>query len=306
MSSTNENAQLPTQEYLADLWKEYQDYFETEDDFRRTVALWPTCPKCGQRRSVRCPICHRLGDLFPPADADFWNGVDETPGRFPESKQPKGEHSCHCGGGCQCGHGHSEPADGVIDTPDTGRIDASSLTFGDTGVLPGLEKPAWNFQNMEKQPEPASRETYSFDEKSTWEVPGEKTPESAPQMNAASDAAYTARTFSVSTPNYHRSQMSTIDMEKAETPEELAQKFSKQGIRLVTCPTCDEPFVPKYLPRCKGCGYSFDGAESSEEDAESEEYDPYEEAPAGRVITMSIFMVVLTIVLVLFCIYFVK
>jgi rubrerythrin len=59
----------------------------------REPAPWPTCPRCGRRRTTRCPVCGTVGSDFPAADPDFsgvlgLEGADASP-------------ACSCGsGGC--------------------------------------------------------------------------------------------------------------------------------------------------------------------------------------------------------------
>lgn len=48
---------------------------------------------------------------------------------------------------------------------------------------------------------------------------------------------------------------------------EAAWEGDHEVIRVI-CPTCDEPFEPKFRGRCHGCGYYFDGAAPIAEPAE--------------------------------------
>jgi hypothetical protein len=46
------------------------------------------------------------------------------------------------------------------------------------------------------------------------------------------------------------------DFDEAFLPEEVAA----DDARLVICPTCDEPFQPRFPPRCEWCGHRFGDA----------------------------------------------
>ncbi len=39
---------------------------------------------------------------------------------------------------------------------------------------------------------------------------------------------------------------------------------------VLLCPTCDEPFTPRYLPRCEWCGHAFEPAPAQEAGGEPE------------------------------------
>ncbi|MBR2694738.1 MAG: hypothetical protein IKE69_11065 [Thermoguttaceae bacterium] len=274
-----------TQTYLASLWKEYQDRFESEDEFLRTVAVWPVCPECGRRREVGCPVCHRAGDLFPPADDEFWFSseetatADQTPASF-----------CGCGNDICRGDGpHS--VNGSDLSQEGTLLEPSKLISTD------CVGSATDFAASE---EAADHETvWQFSEPEADSVPGWGS-------EAASDSIYTARTFSVSTPNYHRSTMQTLDMtpEKKRLPEDFSQKFQKAGLRLVKCPTCDEPFVPKYLPVCIGCGHRFDSSSDSPETMNfSDTGESTLEADGGRIALIAFGMVIVAILFVLFILF---
>ena len=47
------------------------------------------------------------------------------------------------------------------------------------------------------------------------------------------------------------------DEESDATAENPLAIISVTGRMLVICPTCDEPFVPRYLRRCEWCNYNF-------------------------------------------------
>ncbi len=274
-----------TQTYLASLWKGYQDRFESEEEFFRTVAVWPVCPECGRRREVRCPVCHRSGDLFPPADEDFWFSfespatTDQAPASF-----------CGCGNDVCCGDGpHSVNAS---DLSQKGTRPEPSKLISSDGV--GSAK---DFAASEE----------AADHGTIWQL-SEPEADSVPGWGSetASDSIYTARTFSVSTPNYHRSTMQTLDMtpEKKRSAEDFSQKFQKAGLRLVKCLTCDEPFVPKYLPVCKGCGHRFDDSSGSAEIVNLSDTDELSlEADGGRFALIAFGMVVAAILFVLFILF---
>ena len=283
----NENSSQQTQENLAGLWKEYQDHFESEEEFLRTVAVWPVCPECGRRREVICPVCHRAGDLFPPADAEFWF-VSDNP-----SPADRAAASC-CEGEC-CREG-ARPID---ESPLSERKSSS----GSSELIP---HPGGNssggFASDEKDG-PNDHDT-------VWQLSEtENGPGQGGHFSAASDSIYTARTFSVSTPNFHRSTMETLDMtpEKKPSAEKISRKFHKEGLRLVICPTCDEPFVPKYLTVCKGCGRHFgDSPDPAEQMFLSETNGDSLEVERGRVALMAAGMAILALLFVLFLIFFVK
>ena len=79
-SELEENPYEPPieEDYLQTSLK-YREYFDTEEDFREALAVWPKCPRCGRRRITRCPICKTSGNLFPLGDSAFWNArADET------------------------------------------------------------------------------------------------------------------------------------------------------------------------------------------------------------------------------------
>lgn len=52
---------------------EYRDAFDSDEDFREALAVWPKCAQCGRRRITRCPVCKTSGNLFPLGDSAFWN-----------------------------------------------------------------------------------------------------------------------------------------------------------------------------------------------------------------------------------------
>ena len=277
-----------TRTYLASLWKECQGHFESEDEFLRTVAVWPVCPECGRRREVSCPVCRRTGDLFPPADDEFWfssedaPSVDQTPISF-----------CGCGGEtCRGEKAHS------VNKP---HLSKEKTLSESTELIPrDSAAPAEDFA--------ASADT--ADQNTVWQFSEPKT-DFTPGFgdSVENDSIYTAKTFTVSTPNYHRSTMETLDMtpEMKTSPEDFSRRFQKGGLRLVTCPTCDEPFVPKYLPVCKGCGHRFDDSlDSADKLNLSDTDEPAQEADGGRVALMAFGMTVVAILFVLFFLFFVK
>jgi len=77
------------------------DEYDPEAELERAKEIWPVCPECGARRVVECPICHQVGDLFPLADAEYWDGTDPSikPQEVPKTGCGCGnqiEHACHC------------------------------------------------------------------------------------------------------------------------------------------------------------------------------------------------------------------
>ncbi len=290
-----ENSSPQTKEYLAELWKEYRDHFESEGDFLHTVAVWPVCPECGRRREVVCPVCHRSRDLFPPADDDFWFASNDAASVGSEAAAS----CCSCGSACGSPHGGA--------SRETVTSDGASVSESSEIV------PRTSDESDRRSAEDfaaSAGQTAADDQNTVWRF-SEPGTDSEPGGNysAASDSIYTARTFSVSTPNYHRSTIETLDMipEKRPSAEDLSRKFHKEGLRLVICPTCDEPFVPKYLPVCKGCGRRFDDSlTASEEPAISDADESFPEAAGGRVALMAAGMVILAILFVFFLLFFVK
>ena len=45
-------------------------------------------------------------------------------------------------------------------------------------------------------------------------------------------------------------------------PEETADSESPP-VAMCICPTCDEPFVPRFLPTCEWCGHRFEGGDET-------------------------------------------
>jgi predicted RNA-binding Zn-ribbon protein involved in translation (DUF1610 family) len=73
---------------------------------------WPTCPRCGQRRTTRCPVCGTVGSDFPAADLDFSGplGLDAA----------RSAPACGCGpGGCTpaAPQEPDEPAGAILPLP---------------------------------------------------------------------------------------------------------------------------------------------------------------------------------------------
>lgn len=285
----------PKRNFLADIWKEYGESFETEEDFQKTLALWPVCPDCGRRRTVRCPVCHHAGDIFPPADMDFWNGVDEVPGKFTGSVS-----SVSTGGSCRgasCGGGPKE--DKGVNGPEesTPPPSARPLIRNDSELYPGVRdwrKPLWDFSDpVEKSVSDADSPQSENKESETWEAPApdDPVPGSIPGE----------KSFSVSNPNYYRRPMTTIDL----IPGENVPKRGERGIPLVTCPVCDEPFVPKYAPYCEECGHSFEKAEEGDETDKTEKGmisdNPLDHPSKGRIIAVIVAMAALTAAAILYC-----
>ncbi len=61
---------------------------------------WPVCPKCGAKRTTRCPICETSGTDFPPADRGFLGDLAS-------------KAACSCGGSGTCAA--SRPADDLAE-----------------------------------------------------------------------------------------------------------------------------------------------------------------------------------------------
>ncbi len=286
----DENSSQQTQESLAGLWKEYQDHFESEEEFLRTVAVWPVCPECGRRREIVCPVCHRAGDIFPPADAEFWFTSDNPP------SADRAVASC-------CGNGEGKCYKERLHSIDESPLSERKSFSGSSELIP---HPG---ENSSEEPVSAEKDGLNGHD-TVWRFSeAENDCEQGGHFSAASDSIYTAKTFSVSAPNFHRSTMETLDMtpEKKPSAEEISRKFHKEGLHLVICPPCDEPFVPKYLPVCKRCGRHFDdSADSAEQFSPSETNDIQLEAESGRVALVAVGMAILALLFILFLIFFVK
>lgn len=289
---TDGNFSSAAKEYLDELWKENQDRFESEEDFRRTVALWPICPACGRRRAVRCPVCGRVSDLCPPADDEFWDGV----GIVPAPSEPSQESPCQCS--CSClGRNCPEEDDPKSVTAPFFQENPVSLSLTD----PSSSADSETISDGQDRSDP--------DPNRVWHIAESENSPTGGHFAAASDSVFTAKTFSVSSPNYHRSKMTTLDMVpgQEEVFEKLTRKFSKHGLPLVLCPTCDEPFVPSYFSSCQECGYLFESNTASDQECEEpQEGDAYEETPELRVLFVAGGILLFTIFFVLFLIYFVK
>ena len=106
----------PIEEEVLESAYEYRDRFESDEDFRESLAVWPRCPECGRRRITRCPICKTSGDLFPLGDGDFWNVRQD-----PNAQEPAD--------GCACGNAR---AYGFSDEP--------LIRMRNTAVHPGKDK----------------------------------------------------------------------------------------------------------------------------------------------------------------------
>ncbi|MBQ1455210.1 MAG: hypothetical protein IIZ25_05115 [Thermoguttaceae bacterium] len=162
--------------------------FDSDEDYRQAVAMWPVCPQCGERRFVVCPVCGSAGNLFPLADAEYWD--DSAAARPAEAV-----HHCGCGGDggeephrCRC-HGGGAPD--------------SEVSADDLRWTSGIDQ---------------------------------------------------ALSFTVEPP-----------LLTSQTPSLPGVPNSKENLRLVSCAVCDEPFVPKFFPRCS-CGYQFEAQQPRAED----------------------------------------
>ena len=165
--------------------------FDSDEDYHQAVAMWPVCPQCGERRFVVCPVCGAAGNLFPLADADYW---DDSVAAQPAAA------AGHCG--CGCGGDRTEEphrccCHGGGDAP------SSEAGAGDLRWTAGIDQ---------------------------------------------------ALSFTVENPFL-----------ASQTPSLPGTANSKGNLRLVSCAVCDEPFVPKFLPRCS-CGYQFEAEEQRAED----------------------------------------
>ena len=351
----------PAEESTSELWERYSDVFESEEAFQKALAKWPVCPECGHRRAVRCPICNRPSDLCAQADSDFWDGVDETPGRMPNN-QPTPAPSHECCGNCSVQVDKSSQAptpkisvaeqmglaaiDGTMpggmgtgSLPEPGEIPAvegiaarqqesgktniASLMLNDGDLYSPVHdwtSPRWNFNDQPRQNQTgqAKMDTgndspfgqYGFNEKSVWEVP-QPAPEPSQGtggMTASAEslgAEHTEKSFTVSTPNVHRSQMETLDMVQSVTDAGLSVgedadpnggTFQKKQ-SLLLCPSCDEPFVARFLPICKGCGHVFEDADSAALEAEAERYDMEDDLANANISKSRIMAMVIGILL---------
>lgn len=115
-------------------------FFETDEEYERTAALWPLCPECGARRTARCPICSTVGDLFPLADAEFWDGTEPVV-LPPEPAKP----GCGCAATIEraCKPDCSEPVEGEYNPhpPSPPPVDSDNQLF-------------WGFPDLRKDPLP--------------------------------------------------------------------------------------------------------------------------------------------------------
>ena len=94
-ASRSDSVRNPVDSELSETIENYGRYFESDRELLETRAIWPVCPECGHRRTLRCPDCGATGDLFPPGDVETWNAV-------PSDVDPvcHGGTSCHGGSGC--------------------------------------------------------------------------------------------------------------------------------------------------------------------------------------------------------------
>ena len=65
----------------------------SDEPTRDDITAWPTCPKCGAKRTTRCPICETSGTDFLEADRGFL-------GELAESAEGASAGSCGCSGSC--------------------------------------------------------------------------------------------------------------------------------------------------------------------------------------------------------------
>lgn len=170
--------------------------FDSDEDYHQAVAMWPVCPQCGERRFVVCPVCGAAGNLFPLADAEYW---DDSAASQPTAAAD--HRGCGCGSGeephrCGC-HGGGEAS--------------SEAGAGDLSWTSGIDQ---------------------------------------------------ALSFTVENP-----------LLTSQTPSLPGIANSKGNLRLVSCAVCDEPFVPRFFPRCS-CGYRFEEQEQAGDEGEPANDEP--------------------------------
>ena len=191
-----------------------RDSFDSDEEYQQAVALWPVCPQCGERRFVVCPVCGAAGNLFPLADAEYWDDTVVAQGNTtvntPASLSANNAHHCGCGG-----HGHCADHNNCADRPNQ---------------------------------EPHHCHCHDSD------VAEADSPRDMLRWTSAIDQNIS---FSVTNPALMPDQ----------TPPLPGTPNSKGNLRLISCAVCDEPFVPKFFPRCV-CGYQF---EMQDQQAENEE-----------------------------------
>lgn len=196
---------------------EYREHFEEESEFEEALARWPVCPDCGARRITRCPVCKVAGNLFPPADAEFWFDVQPEP----EGEQC-GSHLCHSGSSC-CGTGKNEVAS------------SNGPSFAD--YVPRDLRPV----------APDTRETPS-------QLYGELQPglsDSRHSPHYLVDAGTNPPSV-ISISNNQFAQLTTTSLGPPER-----QHKDGNGLHLIACYICSEPFEPDFPPRCEWCGHKF-------------------------------------------------
>ncbi len=255
-ASRSDSVRNPVDSELSETIENYGRYFENDRELLETRAIWPVCPECGHRRTLRCPDCGATGDLFPPGDEETWNAV------------PSDDPACHGGTSCHGGSGccHAKPS------PPELAPDATPLINKESEFYPGVRdwrKPFWNFpddqesaSSEEGEPTPSSSEggSDSGPENVTWGY-------SRPEGEEAPHPVAGGYSFSVSNPTYYRKPADILDLTPGKNGEEAMKKGTKPGPPLVTCFLCGEAFVPHYLPHCDHCGYSFDEPETGEGDS---------------------------------------
>ena len=249
MPDDNPYAPPQSEDPLVDAMR-YRDYFEEEEEFQSALAIWPVCPTCGRRRLTRCPICKTAGNLFPLADADYWDPNSEywdekvdaiLPSKIPEApKYTAGHTAGHAHGNCpSCGS--------------SGENCAPPPSDSDNQLF-------WGMPDLRKDPLPRLVDLPSISVQNPESATAANAEESADEINGASGA------------------------NEANGVSETSKTASEPRLALVTCYVCDEPFVPKFPSRCEWCGYAFGDrpqqGHSSNDDASNGD-DPNDDAVSG-------------------------
>lgn len=227
-----------------------REFFDSDEEYERTAANWPVCPECGARRAVRCPVCQTVGDLFPPADAEFWDGSE------PVVKPPEPE-KCGCSKlECACHASCGETIEGEYD-PDA----------------PAEKSDAPDSASSPARPQPVDSDNQLF-----WGLPDPRK-DPLPRL-------HDMPTITVTNPALAERER-TLDLEPVGDADAYDEQGNP---RLVVCTTCDEPFVPKFAPLCRcGHRFDEPDAEDEESSLDAETIARYQttvdDAPLnGRIV----------------------
>lgn len=267
MTDGNSSKEKPCEQNLekaipADALK-YRDNFDEEEDFLESLAIWPVCPKCGNRRETVCPICHVTCDLFPLADIDYWDPPEATGAVSGDEPGSSASSGCQCGGSCGH-HDHDHDHNCEHDHDKAGHCqckDSSGTNVAEEAVAEGAAAEGAAVDNLPAQQEQPCvlPNKYSF---STQE----------------GDDPMGIRSFSVS------SEYSKEDFDDSQEDKVITRQTE---VKLCVCHVCSEPFVPKFLSKCSHCGYDFDKPENTDRSDSSDRTDDYSEEFAEDIHDMS-------------------